>query len=245
MVETLRRLLHPGRRIDLIVTMDPEEGGSDIRPVLIHDVNPEKGRMQVSQSDPPLTSRGGEIVGSIVEDLIDSDSGTAGCVRFGFHSTVISLSTRYLLKGGLETDCCTISFPHDIYELNLRSAFRVWPHHSKKISASAVGPKQMPSMPARVSVVNISRRGIQISWKEWEGLIAEPGDTVLLDLSLSNGQMASFIGRVVWGRRHRREKSIWLMGLEFVSPGAREENFLNDYIVGLERFELRRRSGLE
>ena len=238
--------LHPGRRIDLILSRTPAGEPVDLRSTAIYRISRRTGRMILAQTDPFLDSAflGKEIEVTFVDRSSDPATTLAGPVRVGFRSRLLEVDRVFLLNNEQKTPCIVLSVPDRVYPLNLRGSLRVFPLLNRNIVGRAASLGRRPGMPFALTIINLSRTGVQASFPEGEGLTAGPGDTVALHLSRRGGRTISLTGRVVWTRQRPGLRPLRLMGLEFLDMGVKEMRFLNDYVIEMERIELRRRAGL-
>lgn len=244
-VNDLLRELQPGRRVQIIAGVDQGKEVLDIRSTTIFDVRP-AGTLTLAQTDPSFSVRDidSDIQVTFVVGPQDRPDLLLRPARFGFPTRILETENMTRLHNGNFAPCLIVSYPETITKRTVRSFVRIEPFLDYNIIVHAKEPDLPPTTMVKMNVINLSMGGLQIAGTEDLGWNINLGDDIFVHIIRWDGAGITLLSTVMWKKQHSALPDQWRIGLKFLSPSPKEEEFLKRSVLRLQRLELRRRSGV-
>jgi hypothetical protein len=228
--------LRPGRPVDLILQTDLDNNHIDVRPTVLHDVDP-KGRLILAQTQPPLkTSFSGRSL-EITFLARYNDVPGGRWLRMGYKAPLLSLVDDYQLGPGKQEQALLVPGPNRLESFTLRLDYRLEPSSDSNLELY-FWPDNTP-----LAIVDISAGGARFSHpSSWS---FSPRQKLNLALQ-SQGETLVLIGRVIRSGHPEgpaaRGLSVTAVQFEEMELASRQR--LSQLIQIALRRQLARRSGL-
>ncbi|MDR2935692.1 MAG: hypothetical protein LBV70_07480 [Candidatus Adiutrix sp.] len=154
-----KRLLLPGRKIDLVLALDNLSGSADIRQSMVLDLRGDQ--VIVAQTDPPLLRS--QLGRRLEVSFVHRDIVTSEIIRWAWTASVLRLDNNYLLNPDepkpVAVPVIGLSLPESsvLVRSNIRQAYRLDTTKHEGIVIT------IHPMPAPVRLINFSVDGLMMA----------------------------------------------------------------------------------
>ena len=229
----LSRVIHPQRRVDLIVSVDFAKEKIDVRPTVIYDVDEFQKRVIIAQTNPPILK---SMVGRNVEaTFLTRVNPGEDPKRVGYKTKIMGLLPKYLLRQGGQEQALAIGFPRKgLEETSVRLHYRVFPSQNHQMSVS------IDNESSGISLADLSLGGMRISCVG--GREFQKGQKLSLVLKIEDKAVAleGTVVRVFSGENSR----VSFVGIKFGRVEPQATALIQRMVSRIMRQELKARSGL-
>lgn len=232
----LSTCLRPGRPVELILETSLEQNQIDVRPALLHDLDP-KGRLVLSQTAPPLGRSwiGRRIEITFLARYLDVPGGR--WLRVGYRTPIADLAAGYRLGSEKMESVIIAPGPQRLQQTTIRLDFRLAPSAESQLSLC------FRSDDTPLCIMDISAGGARFSHTDSWSFV--PGQKLKLVLK-SREQILDLAGQVI--RSGEREgppvRGLSVTAVQFIGQDLATRQRLGQILQEDLRRQLARRSGL-
>ncbi|KMY66548.1 hypothetical protein AAU61_15515 [Desulfocarbo indianensis] len=228
--------LRPGRPVELILDTSLDQNQIDVRPALLHDLDP-KGRLVLSQTAPPLGRRwiGRQVEITFLARYLDVPGGR--WLRVGYRAPIADLVADYRLDSTRVESVIIAPKPQKLQQTTIRLAFRLTPSAESHLSLC------FRSDDNPLGILDISAGGARFSHPDaWS---FTPGQKLNLVLK-SREEVLDLPGQVI--RSGEKEgpsvRGLSITAVQFMIQDLATRQRLGQLLQKELRRQLARRSGL-